>query len=115
MAEGRERAIASQNRALQAGRTAGLSFLEAVGLCALEMRMRPLVWQLRAGAEQVLATFGSADKAEAKRSQARFMIDETAGLFEDDTLRAMYVEGAASKLVLCSRRVGIREGARGRA
>ena len=65
---------------------------------ALRMQMRPLVWQARAGAAQVLSGAGRASEAEAKRSEARDMVDEIAGLFKDDKLRGMFLESATSKL-----------------
>ena len=65
---------------------------------ALELQMRPLVWQSRAGAAQVLSGAGRASEAEAKRSDAREMIEEIAGLFEDEELRGMFLESAMGKL-----------------
>ena len=65
---------------------------------ALRMQMRPLVWQARAGAAQVLAGTGQTSQAEAKRTQARDMVDEIAGLFKDEKLRGMFLESVASKL-----------------
>jgi ATP/maltotriose-dependent transcriptional regulator MalT len=65
---------------------------------ALRMQMRPLVWQARAGAAQVLSAAGQASNAEAKRREARDMIDEIAGLFKDEKLRGMFIENATGKL-----------------
>ena len=65
---------------------------------AVRMQMRPLVWQARAGAAQVLFGAGRTSKAEAKRAEARDMVDEIAGLFKDEKLRGMFLEGATSKL-----------------
>ena len=65
---------------------------------ALEMGMRPLVWQLRAGSAQVLSASSRAEEASAKRSEALDMIDEIAGLFQDEELRASYLESAKGKL-----------------
>ena len=65
---------------------------------ALEMCMRPIVWQARAGAAQALAASGRSGEADAKRHQARAMIDEIAGLFQDDELRNQYVESTTGKL-----------------
>lgn len=62
------------------------------------MKMRPLVWQAHAGAAQLLAAMGRAAEADAKRQAARAMIDEIAGLFEDDNLRAAFVESARKKI-----------------
>ena len=65
---------------------------------ALEMEMRPMVWQARAGAAGILASLGRADDAQAKRRGARDMIDEIARLFEDENLRRLYLESATAKL-----------------
>ena len=65
---------------------------------ALRMQMRPLVWQARAGAAQVLSGAGRTSEAEAKRAEARDMVDEIAGLFKDEKLRGMFLESATSKL-----------------
>ena len=65
---------------------------------ALRMQMRPLIWQARAGAAQVLSAAGRTSNAEAKRAEARDMVDEIAGLFKDEKLRSMFLENATSKL-----------------
>ncbi len=65
---------------------------------ALEMQMRPLVWQARAGAAQVLAMLGRHGEAEAHRREARAMIDQIVGLFQDEKLRAMFVESATRRI-----------------
>jgi tetratricopeptide (TPR) repeat protein len=91
LADGRVRAALGETKpALQ-------SFARCEEL-ALEMQMRPLVWQARASAAQVLSALGHAEEADEKGRMARAMIDEIAGLFEDDSLRAMYVESATQKL-----------------
>ena len=65
---------------------------------ALEMGMRPLAWQARAGGAQVLATLGREGKAADKRRGALDLIHEIGGLFEDQGLRSMYLEDAVKKL-----------------
>ncbi len=65
---------------------------------ALRMQMRPLVWQARAGAARVLSEAGRTSEAEAKRAEAKDMVDEIAGLFKDEKLRGMFLESATSKL-----------------
>jgi len=62
------------------------------------MGMRPLVWQLRAGSAQVLSASGRTEAASAKRTEALDMIDEIAGLFQDEELRSSYLENAKGKL-----------------
>lgn len=65
---------------------------------ASEMKMRPIVWQARAGAAKVLAAMSRTAEADAKRQAARAMIDEIAGLFQDAELRAAFVESAMKKI-----------------
>jgi tetratricopeptide (TPR) repeat protein len=92
LAEGRVRAARSElDRALE-------QFKQAEA-AALEMAMRPLVWQARAGAAKVLDALGRAAEAEAQRHEARAMIDEIAALFTDENLRAAFVESATRKLI----------------
>jgi len=64
---------------------------------ALEMTMRPLVWQARAAAAGILSALGRTGEAEARRQGARGMIDEIAGLFADERLRVMFVESATRR------------------
>ncbi|MCZ6892176.1 MAG: AAA family ATPase [Chloroflexi bacterium] len=73
------------------------SFSRAEAL-ALEMCMRPLVVQARIGAGQILSATGRTSELEEKRHKSQQMIDEIADLFQDDKLRAMYIESAAEKL-----------------
>ena len=65
---------------------------------ALRMQMRPLVWQARAGAAKLLFEAGRASEAEAKRREARDMVDEIAGLFKDEKLRGLFIDNATGKL-----------------
>ena len=65
---------------------------------ALNMGMRPMVWQARAGAAQVLDALGRDEEATDKRNGALSMIHEIGGLFEDQSLRATYLEDAVKKL-----------------
>ncbi|HLF28278.1 MAG TPA: adenylate/guanylate cyclase domain-containing protein [Anaerolineae bacterium] len=65
---------------------------------AVSMQMRPIVWQARHSAAQLLSGLGRTAEAEAKRNGARTAIDEIAGLFEDQSLRERYLENMALKL-----------------
>ena len=65
---------------------------------ALQMQMRPLVWQARAGAAQLLSFSGQASKAEVKLGEARDMVDEIGGLFQDEDMRGMFLKNASRKL-----------------
>ena len=65
---------------------------------ALQAGMRPLVWQARAAAAGVLETLARPDDAAEKRDAAQAMIDEIAGLFQDESLRDLYLESATAKL-----------------
>jgi len=60
--------------------------------------MRPMVWQARVEAAKVLDALGRTAEAEAKRRDARAMIDEIAALFTDENLRAAFVESAMRKI-----------------
>ena len=62
------------------------------------MGMRPMVWQARVEAAKVLDALGRTAEAEAKRRDARAMIDEIAALFTDENLRAAFVESAMRKI-----------------
>ena len=73
------------------------SFERAESL-ALEMGMRGFAWQAMAGAAGVLAASGRSDEGAAKKAQAVAMVNEIAGLFEDQSLRDMYLEGTLAKI-----------------
>jgi class 3 adenylate cyclase/tetratricopeptide (TPR) repeat protein len=62
------------------------------------MKMRPWVWQSRAGAAQILAGAGRTEEATMKLDQARETVDEIAGLFKDDNLRQKYLDSMEAKL-----------------
>lgn len=64
---------------------------------ALALKMRPIVWQARAGAAQVLDVLEQKEKANAKRREASAMIDEIAELFHDENLRKLFLENAGHK------------------
>ncbi len=61
---------------------------------AQEMQMRPLVWRARVGAARALASLNRPAEAEEKQNAARAMIDEIAGLFQDEKWRVPFVENA---------------------
>lgn len=65
---------------------------------ALQMGMRPVVLQARAGQAQVLAAMGRTAEAAAALQGARAMIDEIAGLFKDSKLRELFLASANRKL-----------------
>ena len=64
---------------------------------ALPMKLRPVIWQARAGASQALRALGRMEEADAQRDAARAMIDEMASLFREDGLRGMFLENVLSK------------------
>jgi type 1 glutamine amidotransferase len=80
----------NQERALE-------QFARAEAL-AIAMQMWPLVWQARIGAAQMLSALGRVSEADTKRHAAAETIDKIVGLFEDENLRAAFVESATSKL-----------------
>lgn len=61
---------------------------------ALEMELRPLIWKARANLGQILSTLGDIAGGEAMQKEALAMINEIAGLFEDEELKAMFLENA---------------------
>lgn len=65
---------------------------------ATEMQMRPSVLQARTSAAGLLSKLGRTREAEAKRSEARAMVEEIAGLFKDETLKQAFVDKAAKKM-----------------
>ena len=65
---------------------------------AIASGMRPVLWQVRAGAATALAAVGRQAEAEAKLAEARETVEAIAQTFEDDTLRGLFVENAARKL-----------------
>ncbi len=71
-------------------------FARAEGL-ALEMQMRPMVWQAQAGAARLLSALGRPAEAEEKRRQAQAVIAEIARMFTDQTLGAMFLASATRK------------------
>ena len=88
----------AQVRAAQGDVEKALEGFAAAEELALAMGMRPLVVHARAGAAQALGASGRADEAKEKLSQAREVVEEIAGLFEDDKLRTMYLASATGKL-----------------
>ena len=73
------------------------NFARATDL-GLGLGMRPVVWQARASEADVLASLGRGDDARAKRDEARATIDEIAGLFSDEDMRAAFLGGAERTL-----------------
>ena len=53
---------------------------------AHELGMRPLTWQTRAAAAEVLTALGQASQAEEKRQAAQAMVQEIADLFQEQDL-----------------------------
>ena len=64
---------------------------------ALEMNMRPLVWQARSAAGQILSDSGRHVEADQKRRQAQVTIDEMGELIDDETLRSQFLESHTQK------------------
>ena len=62
------------------------------------MNMRPMVWQARASAASVLAQMGRTEEADVKRTEARAVVEEMAGLFVDKEMRKAFVESAVQRM-----------------
>jgi ATP/maltotriose-dependent transcriptional regulator MalT len=65
---------------------------------ALQMGMRPVVLQARAGQSQVLAAMERTAEAAAALQGARAIMDEMASLFKDSKLRELFLASASRKL-----------------
>lgn len=70
------------------------AFARAEALAA-PMGMRPVILEARTEAARWLASLGREAEAEVKRREARAMVEEIAGLFEDPEMRREYLENAA--------------------
>jgi class 3 adenylate cyclase/tetratricopeptide (TPR) repeat protein len=77
---------------------AGLEVLKRAEAEAASLEMRPILWQARQEMARAWEMLGKADQAGAKRDEARAVVKEIAGLFEDPTLRPAYLENAGAKL-----------------
>ncbi|MBI3914578.1 MAG: AAA family ATPase [Chloroflexi bacterium] len=88
----------AQIRAARGDVTGALSEYARAESLALEMQMRPTIWQARAGAASVLEKSGKAKEAEAQRIAARAMAEEIAELFENEEMRKAFGESATRKL-----------------
>lgn len=77
-------------RLAEADYHAALKSYELAQEGALEMGLRPIVLQARCGAAASLDGLGRQDQASAKRGEAQAMLDEIAGLFQDEDLRNVY-------------------------
>jgi tetratricopeptide (TPR) repeat protein len=64
---------------------------------AQAMEMRPMVLQARLGSAQVLAGLGRKEDQDMKLGEARAMVEEIGGLFEDEEMRRKYLDQAAGK------------------
>jgi tetratricopeptide (TPR) repeat protein len=71
-----------------------LAALERAEQTALDMEMRPIIWQSRAKAARALAALGRVAEAEGKRAAAQMMVDEIGGLFARAELREKFLEQA---------------------
>ena len=88
----------AQIRSVTSDSAGALVSFNRAGDLAEEMGMRPLAWQSKAGAAQVLSSLRREAEASEKRAGAFGLIQEIGGLFEDQSLRLMYLEDAIKKL-----------------
>ncbi len=79
-------------------RPAALQAFEQAEAEAMDLGMRPLIWQARLGASQALAGMGKASQAQQERASAIRMVEEIAGLFDDETLRQAYLQSTLDKV-----------------
>ncbi|MCI0844688.1 MAG: AAA family ATPase [Chloroflexi bacterium] len=92
-------ALVGANLSLARGDSSeALEFFERAESLALEMGMRGFAWQASAGAAGVLSESGRSEEASAKKAKSVAMVHEIAGLFQDESLKAMYLEGTLAKI-----------------
>jgi len=90
-------AMAAAQLAGAAGDVAtALTHMERMERTAGEMNMRPFVWQAKAGIAGMLDATGRPAEAEAKRQEARAVIEEIGELFTDERLKSIYLENAGA-------------------
>jgi class 3 adenylate cyclase/tetratricopeptide (TPR) repeat protein len=77
---------------------ASLETLQRAEAEARALEMRPILWQASLEIAKALDRLEKADQAEAKRDEAREVVEEIAGLFEDQELRQAYLENSGAKL-----------------
>ena len=88
----------AQVAATGGGGDLALEHLARAEKLALEMGMRALALQARLGAVQLLEDAGESKEAQRRRDEARALVEEIAGMFEDQGLRDAYLETAAKSL-----------------
>jgi tetratricopeptide (TPR) repeat protein len=85
--------------AAAAGETAkGLEAFERAERLAGPLEIRPIIWQARAAAGEILLKGGEDEEAEKVRAAARSMVEEIAGRFSDPALRKAYLDNVLPKI-----------------
>jgi ATP/maltotriose-dependent transcriptional regulator MalT len=75
--------------------------LEALGKAereALDLGMQPIAWQARLSASEALASAGNMAQSQQKRAAARAIVEEIAGMFNNETLREAYIQNMLGKV-----------------
>jgi hypothetical protein len=80
-----------------------LAEFTAAEATAREMGQRPLLWQTHAAAGRSLLALGRDAEAANKLNRSRAVLDEIAGLFADEELRAAFRESAERRLAHLSK------------
>jgi len=75
-----------------------LQAFEQAESAALKLGMRPVVWESRLAAAELLEQAGRGEEAQQKRAEGKATIDEIAGLLQDETLREAYVGHTLEKI-----------------
>lgn len=75
-----------------------LAALEKAEIQAAELRMRPIVWQARAGQADIFVQGGKMEAANEKFQSAKKMVNEIAELFENPDLKDAFLKNAMGKL-----------------
>jgi tetratricopeptide (TPR) repeat protein len=79
---------------------AALASYERAEQLALEMGMRPVLWQARAAAARTLDGLGRHEEASDNLNEARAVIDDIAAKFKDEDYRQMFLDSATNRLVM---------------
>jgi class 3 adenylate cyclase/tetratricopeptide (TPR) repeat protein len=77
---------------------AALQAFARAAAAAQALGMRPILWQAHAGAASLLSAQGRMAEAAAQRAAAQTVVDEIGTLFQDETLRAVYLRSASARL-----------------
>ena len=82
----------------QGDQDSALESFQAAEALALEMNLRPIVWQSRLAQANIYDQAGQTAEADSRRQDALAVVEEIGLLFEDDTLRSQFRESAIEQI-----------------